>query len=156
MKDLATRVIILQQARSPSAVPEIAGAIYAPSANPELAARQCQSREAVERPALTEGQRAVVKKREELARVLEHLQDPAPPGIVRELRKYVAMLEKEIAELLRGLPSHEPIGRMRPSIGGEVPRSSRGGPRVGWAMALETRRRVRPNETARNSKASSR
>jgi hypothetical protein len=53
-------------------------------------------------PDQTEGQRALVRKREELARVLEHLGTPGlRPGIVRELRKHVAILEREIAELER-------------------------------------------------------
>jgi bifunctional non-homologous end joining protein LigD len=53
------------------------------------------------RPELTEGRRALAKKREELARVLERLKGPAAlrPGIERALRKHVAILEREIAEL---------------------------------------------------------
>lgn len=45
-------------------------------------------------------ERDLKKKREELARVLQRLQDPDErPGIARELRKHIAMLEREIAEL---------------------------------------------------------
>jgi hypothetical protein len=41
-----------------------------------------------------------VRKREELARVLERLRSPGlRQGIARELRKHVAILEREIAEL---------------------------------------------------------
>jgi len=44
--------------------------------------------------------RELKKKREELARVVARLQDPdVSPGIVKELRKHVAILEAEIAEL---------------------------------------------------------
>ena len=51
-------------------------------------------------PAMTEGQRALRKKREELARVLERLRSPGlTPGMARELRKHVAILEREIVEL---------------------------------------------------------
>jgi len=42
------------------------------------------------------------KKRAELGRVLQSLRDrdnPPSPGIARELRKHVAILEREIAEL---------------------------------------------------------
>jgi hypothetical protein len=43
---------------------------------------------------------ALVRKREELARVLERLRSPGlRQGIARELRKHVAILEREIAEL---------------------------------------------------------
>ena len=49
---------------------------------------------------MTEGQKTLIKKLEELARVLERLQDPElRPGIARELRRHVAILEREIAEL---------------------------------------------------------
>jgi hypothetical protein len=42
----------------------------------------------------------LAKKREELARVLEHLRSPVLSlGIARELRKHIAILEREIAEL---------------------------------------------------------
>ena len=51
-------------------------------------------------PEQTERQRALVRKREELARVLEHQRTPGlRAGIVRELRTPVAILEQEIAEL---------------------------------------------------------
>ena len=49
---------------------------------------------------MTEGQKTLIKKLEELARVLERLQDPElRPGIARELRWHVAILKREIAEL---------------------------------------------------------
>ena len=49
---------------------------------------------------LTEAQKTLAKKREELARVLERLRSPQlSPGMARELRKHVAILEREIAEL---------------------------------------------------------
>jgi hypothetical protein len=52
------------------------------------------------KPEPTERQRALVKKREELARVLERLRSPGlRQGIARELRMHVAILEREIAEL---------------------------------------------------------
>lgn len=52
------------------------------------------------KPELTEAQKTLAKKREELARVLEHLQSPGQtPGIGRELRRHVASLERKIAEL---------------------------------------------------------
>jgi hypothetical protein len=52
------------------------------------------------KPALTEEQKTLIRKRQELARVRERLQDPdLRPGIARELRKHVAILEREIAEL---------------------------------------------------------
>jgi hypothetical protein len=45
-------------------------------------------------------ERDLKKKREELARVLERLQDSdVRAGIARELRRHIAILEKEIAEL---------------------------------------------------------
>jgi bifunctional non-homologous end joining protein LigD len=51
-------------------------------------------------PEPTERQRALVRKREELARMLEQLRVPGlRQGIARELRKHIAILEKEIAEL---------------------------------------------------------
>jgi hypothetical protein len=40
----------------------------------------------------------VVRKREELARLLEHLTPGRRPGKVREPRKQMAILEREIAE----------------------------------------------------------
>ena len=55
------------------------------------------------KPALTEEQKALIKKREELARVRERLQDPdLRSGKGRELRKHIAILEREIAELKQG------------------------------------------------------
>jgi bifunctional non-homologous end joining protein LigD len=52
------------------------------------------------KPELTEAQKTLAKKRQELARVLEWLGSPGlMPGIARELRKHVAILEREIAEL---------------------------------------------------------
>ena len=49
---------------------------------------------------LTETQKTLAKKREELARVRERLQDPdLREGIARELRRHVTLLEREIAEL---------------------------------------------------------
>jgi ATP dependent DNA ligase domain len=51
------------------------------------------------KPELTEAQKTLAKKREELARVLEHLRSPGlSPDLTRELRKHVAILEREIAE----------------------------------------------------------
>jgi hypothetical protein len=51
---------------------------------------------------MTEAQKTLAKKREELARVLERLRSPGlRPGIASELRKHVAILEREIAELER-------------------------------------------------------
>ena len=53
-------------------------------------------------PEQTERQRALVRKREELARVLEQLRAPGlRQPIARELRKHVAILERGIAELER-------------------------------------------------------
>jgi ATP dependent DNA ligase domain len=52
------------------------------------------------RTELAEAQKALAKKREELARVLERLRSPElRPDIARELRKHVAILEREIADL---------------------------------------------------------
>jgi bifunctional non-homologous end joining protein LigD len=52
------------------------------------------------KPALTEAQKTLAKKRTELARVLERLLDPdLRPGLARELRRHVDILEREIAEL---------------------------------------------------------
>jgi hypothetical protein len=46
------------------------------------------------------GERTLDKKGAELARVRERLQVPdLRPGIARELRKHIAILEREIAEL---------------------------------------------------------
>jgi bifunctional non-homologous end joining protein LigD len=50
------------------------------------------------KPEPTERQRALVRKREELARVLEQLRTPGlRQGIARELRNHVTILEREIA-----------------------------------------------------------
>ena len=52
---------------------------------------------------MTAEERALIRKRQGLARVQERLQDPdLRPGIARELRKHVAVLEAEIAELEAG------------------------------------------------------
>ena len=52
------------------------------------------------KPELTEAQKTLAKKRQELARVIEHLRSPGlRQGIARELRKQQAILEREIAEL---------------------------------------------------------
>jgi uncharacterized coiled-coil protein SlyX len=56
--------------------------------------------EGLRKPELTEAQKTLAKKREELARVLERLRSPQlSHGMARELRKHVAILEREIAEL---------------------------------------------------------
>jgi ATP-dependent DNA ligase len=62
------------------------------------------------KPTITERDRALAKKREELARVLERLEAPdVRPGIAKELRKQVAILEQEVADLegksREGLPT---------------------------------------------------
>jgi hypothetical protein len=50
------------------------------------------------KPAMTEEERTLIRKRD--ARVQERLQDPdLRPGIARELRKHIEILEREIAEL---------------------------------------------------------
>ena len=52
------------------------------------------------KPELTEAQKTLARKRQELARVLERLQAPhVRPGIARELRKHADSLEREIGEL---------------------------------------------------------
>jgi hypothetical protein len=52
------------------------------------------------KPELTEAQKTLAKKRKELARVLERLRSPGLTfGLARELRKNIASLEREIAEL---------------------------------------------------------
>jgi hypothetical protein len=52
------------------------------------------------KPELTEAQKTLAKKREELARVTDSLRSPdLSPGMARELRKHVVVLEREIAEL---------------------------------------------------------
>jgi hypothetical protein len=56
--------------------------------------------EAPSKPALTEAQKTLAKKRQELARVIERLRSPPlSQGMARELRKQQAILEREIAEL---------------------------------------------------------
>jgi hypothetical protein len=51
-------------------------------------------------PELTEAQQMLAKKRAELGRVVERLRSPPlSQGMVRELKKQVAILEREIAEL---------------------------------------------------------
>ena len=68
-----------------------------------MEAHQCRARRIFEgprKPELTEAQKTLAKKREELARVLERLRSPGlTQGMARELRKHVAILEREIAEL---------------------------------------------------------
>jgi hypothetical protein len=52
------------------------------------------------KPALTEAQKTLARKRLELAKVIERLRSPPlSHGITRELRKQQAQLEREIAEL---------------------------------------------------------
>jgi hypothetical protein len=49
---------------------------------------------------LTEAQKTLAKKREELARIVQRLQSPGlTTGMARELHKHVGILEREIAEL---------------------------------------------------------
>ncbi len=59
--------------------------------------------EAPRKPELTETQKTLAKKREELARVQERLQAPdLRPGLARELRKHVTTArpwKRETAEL---------------------------------------------------------
>jgi hypothetical protein len=51
------------------------------------------------KPEPTERQRALVRKRQELARALERLRSPGlTSSLARELRKNVANLEREITE----------------------------------------------------------
>ena len=65
-------------------------------------ARRHKIFEGPRKPELTEAQKTLAKKRQELARVLERLGSPGlTPGIARELRKHVAILEREIAGLER-------------------------------------------------------
>ena len=52
------------------------------------------------KPNITERDRALAKRREEPARVLNSLKAPVVrPGIAKELRRHVATLEREIAAL---------------------------------------------------------
>jgi hypothetical protein len=54
-------------------------------------------------PELTKEQKVLLRKRQELVRMRKRLQDPdLRPGMARELRKHVAILEREIAELEQG------------------------------------------------------
>jgi len=51
------------------------------------------------KPELTEAQKTLARKRQELE-VMDSLRSPdLSPGMARELRKHVAVLEREIAEL---------------------------------------------------------
>ena len=55
---------------------------------------------AADKPELTETQKTLAKKRQELSRVIERLRSsPLSQGIARELRKQQSILEGEIAEL---------------------------------------------------------
>lgn len=55
------------------------------------------------KPELTEEQKTLIKKRQELARVQERLQSPGlTTGMARELRKHIEILEREIDELEDG------------------------------------------------------
>ena len=52
------------------------------------------------KPELTDAQKTLAKKRQELARVLDRLRAPGlSQGMTRELRKHAAILKREIAEL---------------------------------------------------------
>ena len=52
------------------------------------------------KPELTEAQKTLARKRQELATVIERPRSPGlTTGLARELRKNVASLEREIAEL---------------------------------------------------------
>jgi ATP-dependent DNA ligase len=54
------------------------------------------------KPELTEAQKTLAKKREELGRIMVRLRSPdLSQGLARELRKQVAILEWEIAELVQ-------------------------------------------------------
>ena len=54
------------------------------------------------KPELTEAEKTLAKKRQELARVIERLRSPPlSHGIARKLSKQQAILEREIAELER-------------------------------------------------------
>jgi bifunctional non-homologous end joining protein LigD len=58
--------------------------------------------EGARKPTLTEAQKTLAKKRQELARVIERMRSPPlSHGMARELRKQQAILEREIAELER-------------------------------------------------------
>jgi hypothetical protein len=137
-------VIILQQARSPSAVPQIAGAVHARGANLSPMARCCSSTaaslvsrasypsarpratragraaigskpsvpigsinagrwrifEGPRKPELTEAQKTLAKKREELARVRASLARPGlRPGLAVAVKAQEQALLQEIAEI---------------------------------------------------------
>jgi hypothetical protein len=68
-------------------------------------ARSCSTTATVlfegnKKPELTEDQKVLIRKRQELARVRERLQAPdLRPDIARELRKHEVILGREIAEL---------------------------------------------------------
>jgi len=66
---------------------------------------RCRLFEGPRKSELTEARKTLAKKREGLARVLERLRSPhLIPGMARELRKHVAILAREIAELSRARP----------------------------------------------------
>jgi hypothetical protein len=67
---------------------------------------RCRLFEGPRKPELTEARKTLAKKREGLARVLERLRSPQLiPGMARELRKHVAILAREIAELTKQGPT---------------------------------------------------
>lgn len=56
--------------------------------------------ESPRKPELAQAQKTLAKKRDELARMQERLQMPPMSGrVARELRKHVALLERELAAL---------------------------------------------------------
>jgi hypothetical protein len=73
---------------------------------PGLEARNAERHrqfEVPKKPELSERARELKKKREELVREQERLQAPdVRPGLARELRKHVAIPDREIAEVKRG------------------------------------------------------
>ena len=75
--------------------------LHAPDQGRNLLARY-RLFEAPRKPELTETQKTLARKRQELGRVLERLRLPGlTPGMARELRKNAANLEREIAEIER-------------------------------------------------------
>jgi hypothetical protein len=59
-----------------------------------------------QKPTLTEGKRALIRRREQLRRAQERLRDAdLRPAVARELSRNVAILEREIAELERAATS---------------------------------------------------
>ena len=94
-----------------SAAPKRLGLSLLEQAEPQLGQvkvsrlekNQCRGHKRFEgprKPELTEAQKTVAKKRQELARVIERLRSPRlSHGIARELRKQQATMEREIAEL---------------------------------------------------------